>query len=406
MSEWVDQIERLLHAVSKHGDLVAEAFSGTVELGDRQRNQRIDALSNLKALKSQEEGVYRLNPRLRDFISDYLVSYRAFQTLTRLAGAIHQARALWRELRAARELGEESDWEHLYVSFDDLVADISYSIERNLSLLHSLLSTQYGDVANLKAKLRQNKYYINEISEALNEMTQVHELFNGIESEALGAGMLVVRSMVKRRLTSRLLMWTSQIKDAQATISRSLFRARRLEERVRKLSRVSHWLRQNRSSPGFEVALSNAPDSLFRADPIPVKSHIDVRGASEGEKAALLEAIRRMPPRNMPRPVPERLPPLPVLEEQLAVEYEEPEPHEAMLEALLAELHRKSVAIGLRNWKEQKPMLDYLSDEEWLLFASIQLQSEGVHLTFVLNSASGIQTPNELSDDILASVAS
>ena len=407
MSEAPDQIERLLRSLAQNSDLIAEAFHGEVELGDRHRNQRIDTLSTMKAFKPLEEDVYRLNPRLRDFIADYLVSYRAFQTLTRLAGLIHQARSLWREMREAKSIGDEVVWDQLYFSFDDVVAEISYSIERNLALLHTLVSTQYGDVGNFGAKLRQNKYYINEISEALNEMAQVDSLFSQIEADSVVAGLPQVRSIVRSRLLRRLLLWTSQIKDAQATINRSLFKARRLEERVRKLSRVARWLRQNKTSIGFDVALANAPQALFIADPIRVKTHIDVRSPSSTDQAVLLDAMKRMPPRIVPRPAVERAAPLALLEEgaETAIVVEQMEPHDVMIEALVVELRQTLDVIALRQWKANKAELEYLTDEEWLLYASIQLRIEGMSLTFVAASDVSIQTTNEVSDDILARAA-
>ena len=397
-----DQIGKLLRALHQNDDLIAAAFSGGLELGAN--NARIDALSNLRALKPLDEGIYRLNPRLRDFIADHLVSYRAFQALTRLSGPIQQARALWREMKFRHDDEDPTDRDALFEQFIDAVMDIAYSIERNLSLLHSLVSTQYGDVSNFSAKLRQNKYYIREIGEALNEMEQVHRLVEDIDGEALTAGLPEVRAIVRRRLTSRLLAWTSQIKDAQASINRSLFKARRLEERVRKLSRVSHWLRQNRSASGFEVGLDNAPETLFLSEPLALRAHIDVRGARETEHELLREAIAKLPTRDVQRPAELPPPPLAILEEERGDAVIEPlEPHDAMIEALLEDLRSTSQGISLRMWKEaQVSESDLLSDEEWLLYASIQLENEGIRLTFLPSAGTPTRYSNEISDDVLA----
>lgn len=402
MLESSDQIAKLLRALSQHGDLVAEAFVAAIELGDRARNNRIDALSNLQALKPQDEGIYRLNPRLRDFIADYLVSYRAYQTLTRLSGGIRQANAIWREMHARQNSGVGDDRDSLIEQFIDTVIDISYSIERNLSLLHALVSTQYGDVVSFQAKLRQNKYYINEISESLNEMEQVEKLFSRIEAEALSNGMLEVRRIIRKRLSTRLLTWTAQIKDVQATINRSLFRAKALQERVRKLSRVSHWLRQNKTASGFEVSLEGAPAVLFRAEPFAVKSHMDVRSASERDYGYLVDALRRLPPRPMPLPIRERPAPLDIIEDNEGQEPVVLEPHDAMIELLIEELHQSSQAISLRHWKERNDFDTELSNEDWLLYASIQLENEGIMLTFVPDDDGAGQFSNQVSNDVIA----
>lgn len=402
MRESSDQIAKLLRALSQNDDLISEAFDASVELGDRCRNGRIDTLSNLKALKPQDEGVYRLNPRLRDFIADYLVSYRAYQTLTRLTGGIRQARSVWREIRVRHENGDASDRESLIAQLVDTVIDISYSIERNLSLLHALISTQYGDVSNFQAKLRQNKFYVNEVSESLNEMEQVSSLFGEIDSQALNIGMLDVRSIVRKRLISRILTWTLQIKDVQAAINRSLFRARMQSERVRKLGRVAHYLRQNKTASGFEVSSDAAPPDIFVAEPIPLMHNLDVRTCSDRDRAVLMDALRRLPPRAVPIPVQEPEPALGIIDEDDTAPPDFLEPHDAMLGNLIAALHQSSQSISLRDWKERYADGLDLWDEDWLLYASIQLESEGVHLTFVNALPTDHLYANQVSTDILA----
>ncbi|SOZ19192.1 hypothetical protein [Cupriavidus taiwanensis] len=402
MRESSDQIGKLLRALSQNDDLISEAFDTSVELGDRARNARIDTLSNLKALKPQDEGVYRLNPRLRDFIADYLVSYRAYQTLTRLSGGIQQARSVWREIRVRYDNGDASDRESLVAQLVDTVIDISYSIERNLSLLHALISTQYGDVSNFQAKLRQNKFYVNEVSESLNEMEQVSTLFGEVESQALNIGMLDVRSIVRKRLTSRILTWTLQIKDVQAAINRSLFRAKLQSERVRKLSRVAHYLRQNKTASGFEVSSDSAPAEIFVAEPIPLAHNLDVRTCSDRDRAALMDALRRLPPRAVPVPVQEAEPALAIIDEEEVAALDPLEPHDAMVSELITALHQSSQSISLRDWKERHADGMDLRDEDWLLYASIQLESEGVHLTFVNALPADQLYANQVSSDILA----
>src|SRR4051812_42549565 len=106
MSEQGEQVQKVLLALAKHADLVAEAFEGSVSGGDKQRNTSIEALSNLNVLKPYDEDSYRLNPRLREFIADYFSSYQAFQALRRVSGTMQQASEQWRELRRLKLEGE------------------------------------------------------------------------------------------------------------------------------------------------------------------------------------------------------------------------------------------------------------------------------------------------------------
>src|SRR5690606_26392350 len=161
-------------------------------------------------------------PRLREFIADHLVSYQAYQTLTRISISISQARTLWGEIRNLRASGDYADVEKLERALNDAVSDIAYAVERNLELLHSLVNTQYGNVSNFASKLRQNNFYSKEVASLLKEMTQVEQAFSRIAEEALHEGMLNVRQLVNRRLLVRLLDWTQRIKSAQEVITRRL----------------------------------------------------------------------------------------------------------------------------------------------------------------------------------------
>jgi hypothetical protein len=120
-----EQVQRLLAGLSKHADLVAEAFEGSVSGGDKQRNAGIDALSGLNVLKPFDEDSYRLNPRLREFIADFFTSYQAFQALRRVSGTMQQAREQWRELRRLKMDGESRrDILQMQAALDDSVVEI------------------------------------------------------------------------------------------------------------------------------------------------------------------------------------------------------------------------------------------------------------------------------------------
>lgn len=76
MSERSDQVQKVLAVLARHADIVAEAFEGAVSGGDRQHQKGVDALFEIGAIKPYDEDTYRLNPRLREFLSDHLSSCR------------------------------------------------------------------------------------------------------------------------------------------------------------------------------------------------------------------------------------------------------------------------------------------------------------------------------------------
>jgi hypothetical protein len=407
MNEGSNQVAELFRTLARHCDLLAEAFDGSVDGDDRKRANAIDALVTVKALKPYEEGVYELNPRLREFVADHLVSYQAYQTLTRVSPTISQARSQWGEIRSLRTSGDYADVEKLERAFNDSVSDIAYAVERNLELLHSLVNTQYGNVNSFASKLRQNIFYGKEVAALLKEMEQVEHVFTRVAEEALHEGTLNVRQLVNRRLLVRLLDWTQRIKSAQEVITRRLFLSRQLEERLRQLATTSLWLRQNKTASGFEIDVKEtAPAVLFKAEPIAVKRQIDVLDNDTQMQDALRDAITRMPPREAFAKTEEvDLKSITARTDVDDTVVEELLPHERAIEALMEELNQSGDVISLANWKTEKSDIDELSMEEWLLFSSIQLQSEGFGITYLEDDVDSRITLNRQFYDVVVSRA-
>jgi hypothetical protein len=298
VSERGDQVQRLLAGLAKHADLVAEAFEGSVSGGDKQRNSGIEALFNLNVLKPYDEDSYRLNPRLREFMADYFSSYQAFQALRRVSGTMQQAQEQWRELRRLKTAGATKDAGRLHAALDESIVEIAYSIEHNLTLLHSLISTQYGNVDDLNSKLRQNRYYAQQVKLFLQDVQAIDVFVDRVADEAIAAGLPEVRLLVTRRLAAKRLQWTSQIKDAQAVISKRLFEAKLMEVRLKRLSRFALWLARNKTSDGWELAVDEKTDgALVRPERVELRPQPDVFDMEPAAWDGLLAAVAKMPAR-------------------------------------------------------------------------------------------------------------
>lgn len=383
MSERGDQVQRLLGALSKHGDLVAEAFEGSVSGGDKQRNAGIEALFGLNVLKPYDEDSYRLNPRLREFLADYFTSYQAFQALRRVSGTVKQAQEQWGELRRLKLAGVTKDAIRLYAALDESIVEMAYSIEHNLTLLHSLISTQYGNVDNLGSKLRQNKYYAQQVKLFLQDVQAINVFVERVADEATAAGLPQVRQLVTRRLAARRLQWTSQIKDAQAVISKRLFEAKLMEARLKRLSRFALWLARNKTADGWELAVDEKSDgALFRPERLELRPQPDVADMDPTIRAGLLAAAAKLPQKPAagagdPDPGPQLL-----LEDDIEV-LEPVDRHQAALRELSVHAASATEPISLLSWKRRRTELTDVTDEAWLMFACLQLKGSGFRVEFV-----------------------
>lgn len=380
-----EQVQRLLAALAKNADLVAEAFDGAVFSGDKVRNVGIDALFNLSVLKPYDEDSYRLNPRLREFIADHLASYQAFQALRRVGGTMQQAQEQWRELRRLKHVGAGKDVSRLQFALDESIVEIAYSIEQNLKLLHSLISTQYGNVDDLGSKLRQNRYYAQQVKLFLLDVDAIEVFAERVADEAIATGLPHIRQLVTRRLAAKRLQWTAQIKDAQTAISKRLFEAKLMEVRLKRLSRFALWLGRNKTTDGWELGVDETANrALILPERFELRPHPDVTDMEPLVHEGLFSAMAKMPPAKV-TPVET---PAQDLGPQLLLDDEEQlqetlSPEQLALRALATQVARAASPVSLLGFKEQRSELAGMSDEAWLMFAGLQLKGSGFRVEFV-----------------------
>ncbi len=383
MTERGEQVQRLLAGLAKHADLVADAFEGSVSGDDKQRNSGIEALFNLNVLKPYDEDSYRLNPRLREFMADYFSSYQAFQALRRVSGTMQQAQEQWRELRRLKSAGATKDAGRLHAALDESIVEIAYSIEHNLTLLHSLISTQYGNVDDLNSKLRQNRYYAQQVKLFLQDVQAIDVFVDRVAVEAIAAGLPEVRLLVTRRLAAKRLQWTSQIKDAQAVISKRLFEAKLMQVRLKRLSRFALWLARNKTSDGWELAVDDKTDAaLIRPERVELRPQPDVSDMEPAARDGLLAAVAKMPSRPKVGSVATSPGPHLLLEDDVEVE-QVVDPQQVALRELSTLAALASEPISLLSWKRERLELAEVPDEAWLMFACLQLKGSGFRVKFV-----------------------
>lgn len=383
MSERGDQVQKLLAVLSRHADLVAEAFEGSVSGGDRQRDAGIEALFTVGALKPYDEDSYRLNPRLREFFSDYFSSYHAFQALRRVSGTMQQAQEQWYELRRLKSYGSIKDQDKLYAALDESIVEMAYSIEHNLRMLHSLLSTQYGNVDDLSSKLRQNRYYARQVVQFLRDVEGIDAFVERTADEATASGMHEVRHLVTRRLGAKRLSWTSQIKDAQAVISKRLFEAKLMETRLKRLSRFSLWLTRHRTADGWELPIeSSIPVALVHLDGISLRPQPDVADTDVATRERLLVAVSKMPAKKAATVESKDEEPQLLIEDDETEVVEVDDPIRRSLRELANQARQREGGISLLGWKRGRTELESISDEAWLMYSSMQLKGTGLRLNF------------------------
>lgn len=385
MAQPKEQVRSVLEVLAKHWDLIAEGLSGPVVGGERGRARQVDVLAGVHALLPFEEDVFHLNPRLRSYLTDHLSFFGAFQTVTRLTEHILRARNQWSQLKEMKREGNLKDMDAMAWGLDDTVSDIVYFMEQNLLLLNSQVFTRYGNVSTLKAKKAQNRFYGQEVKHCLRELQSVDQMVEEISTEAISAGLLATRQVVNGRLRSRLAGWVARLNDIQAVITRRLFIARKLEQRLRQLSSVSLWLVRNPTRSGVEVSVDDSsPVGLFRPIGIKVSPQIDFSVTTGSVSEVMLAAVARLPKRVDPAERKKPAEPQRVLAEAMPVVKEPLAPEDVAIMQLLQDIKAAGrEGISLARWRMGRAELDSISLEEWLYYAANQLVSAGKRVVFV-----------------------
>ena len=380
-----NHIQRLLKALSEHSALVGEAMRGPVSTGGK-RDKGVETLISMRALMPVDEDTYYLNPLLREFIGDYVVSYGAFRQLTRLDGPIRQLRLEFDNLRDFRREGSVRDSDRAMNRLEEAVVRIGFYMDQNLQLLSAKVSTNFGDVDSVSGKIRENQFYYGEVKRFGQQISSLEVKTQEMDLQALGEGLREVHRMLNVRILSRLRDWAARIADIQRVVSKNLFSLHQLESTQRNLARVALWLSKNRLSEGFEVDLT-AEDAARLHPPLALATtwNIDVGDTDDAVATGLLAAARRLPPAAPPKKQDLVEPPVVVSTTQEMVQPPSA-PIDELIDAYLDFIcsdaaYTEDADLSLLRWRERLGPSYGLgtdtTDEEWLLYACSQVSSAG-----------------------------
>lgn len=402
MNEAPNLIQQLLKALAEHSDLVSEAIKGPVSTGGK-RNKGVDTLIRMRALMPVDEDTYYLNPLLREFIGDYVVSYGAFRQLAQLDMPIRQLRLEFDNLREFRREGSVRDADRAMDRLDESVVRIGFFMDQNLQMLSAKVTTNFGDVDSVAGKIRENKFYIEEVRRFSRQIVSLNAKVQEMEREAIGLQLPEVRRLLNVRILSRLTDWTARIGDIQRVVSRNLFALRQIEQRQRNLANVALWLSKNRMSDGFELEVT--PEAAERmATPLGLVAtwNVDVADSDIAVTQGILAAAKRLPPiivTTKPEPIdsPE------VITTAQAVVEPEVDPIDELIDAYVEHIrnldhHSRETPASMLEWRERFGetfgLERTVTDEEWLLYACAQIASTGLEVELVARP----RTPGEYND--------
>jgi len=398
------QVKHVLAILSRHHDVVSRALGGSVHPGDSGTDTAIESLTAINVLMPYDDSAYHLNPNLRNFLLDHLNQFSAFESLSRISGTLAKIRSQWNEIGYLQNQGEEKDAERVELAIDFSMTELIHMNERNLMILNAQISTDYGNVESLKAKLRQNLFYGDQVKDMAKEMLGVKDLLKLISEQSRGEIQGRVRAMVLSRMSYRSSTWDTSLNDIAAIISKKRFAAKLLDPNILNLAKTALWMTRNPTLNGFDYDPPDDMDPLLvPLEKIQIRPQIDVLDHSPSVEAEIRSIASKLPALEDPfesktTEAQDHLvfaTKMPVIEAKL-------EPIDQIVMELIRAIREPDAEpISLVQWQASKRIEHDIDCESWLLYAATQISMQKIAISYKSESRrSGVQ--NDVFSDVIA----
>lgn len=400
-----DQVQKILETLHKHSEVISLCLAGRVTDVDAPDSigKGISALTSVGALLPMGDGAYQLNPRIRRFLNERLSQFSALQALTRISEQLQSGRAQWKELIEIQASGDFSAKAEIEDALIYTAGEIVYFMRQNLRLLNHQTATDFGNVESMKRKLRQNRFYSDNVKALITELDQLEVFLSTVESQSLQFNLFEIRSLLMGQISSQMGYWRHQLNEIQSLISQRLFVRRQVEQDLKLLFDVGLWLETNPTRNGLDVELGQkARTDLLSPIAIKIRPHYDVLAKGLEQENFLRTVASKLPAAKSQEAPKEPRQKQRVISTEQEIEEAELNLEDVLIRDLVELLNGNAIAtpFPIRQWEREKRLAAGIGDEEWLLYASNQLAVLGIRTE--LNVSTGEDTFNTVFDDVIA----
>ncbi|PKF63799.1 hypothetical protein CW745_02880 [Psychromonas sp. psych-6C06] len=284
----------LLRQIGAHDQLLADAYVyGTVtELQSESR--KIASLHKSGLLRPDDElGDYRITAELKRMLNRLMRKQSSYRQLSDMGKVIDTLDDMVKDYRLSVQSNQQDDAEYYLDQLDDLLYEAKDNLNVSLENMHHAISSQFGFVSTLSAKVRENERALAYAQKLLTELQQVDP-----ETCYEWADWACPSDFARK--ISGFVYWFNQtlprLRFIIDNMRLSLFRLRRDEKQASLLRNMARYLHQH---PEFEISDSlfedeQLPQALKFAPPMPLKSYVDTRNSEiETPLVALVQALRK-----------------------------------------------------------------------------------------------------------------
>jgi len=288
-------VAELLRQLGTHDQLLAEAYVfGSVQ-GDGDDARKIAALHKKALLRPDDEpGDFRVSAELKRMLNRLMRKQSSYRQLTDMSKVIDILEETVNDYRVSIIADQQEDAEYYLDQLDDLLYEAKDNLNVSLDNMHYAISSQFGFVSTISAKVRENERALAYAQKLLTELQQ-------IDPETCYEWMNWACPVELARKISGFIYWFNQtlprLRFIIDNMRLSLFKLRRDEKQASLLRNMARYLQKH---PEFEIGEGifedkNLPDTLRFAAPMKLKSYVDVRQTSDQNSlVAIVQSLRKL----------------------------------------------------------------------------------------------------------------
>ncbi|WP_019615135.1 hypothetical protein [Psychromonas ossibalaenae] len=288
------QVAELLRQIGCHDQLLADAYVYGSTAADEQDNRQLNILHKKGLLRPDDEpGEYRVTAELKRMLNRLMRKQSSYRQLSDMGKVIDVLDDTVKDYQLSILHSQYDDAEYYLDQLDDLLYEAKDNLNVSLDNMHYAISSQFGFVSTLSAKVRENERALVYAQKLLTELQQ-------IDPEACYEWTNWACPIEFARKISSFVYWFNQtlprLRFIIDNMRLSLFRLRRDEKQASLLRNMARYLHKH---PEFEISETLFEDQsldnrLKFAAPLKLKSYADTRNSAlEAPLIAIVQALRK-----------------------------------------------------------------------------------------------------------------
>ncbi len=282
---------KLLNALSRHSEVIMRAYLvGSVGASDMSPKV-LEQLLQLGVLwRPEQDGDYRLKSAVRNLLEGSLQDERNRQIDTNMASALAAIKTLAQHYKEALHYGRFAESQGHLSDLREHVYALTESLANHVRLLFSRINNEFGYVASVDAKIRENQLAQSQVTDLLNQI----EMIQFDEMSELAGNNRDLRHLLVVALQQSFTRVTKELSAVQARLLELLGRFREFRGKTRLLKGfVLHSDQHPDFVPKDYTAFSQVPMLFNQAEPLLRAAAVDSNNVEqEAELQHLVGQIR------------------------------------------------------------------------------------------------------------------